>query len=181
MSDARVFTYRIDASDVILHVSPEWVEFALENEANELVLPGVVGKALWPFIADGDTRHLYRVILEKVRSARAVMCFSYRCDAPHMRRYMEMVVRPWDAKGVEFNSRIVREVPRTSIPLLSPTAARSDEMIRMCSWCKRVAIPEWLEVEEAIQRLRPFEKDYLPQITHGICGDCQKQMLRTVA
>ena len=176
MPDSRLFTYRVDADNVICFVSPEWLEFAVENEAPELVRPGVLGKPLWPFIAGMETKHLYDVMLKKVRAANAVICFSYRCDAPHLRRYMEMVVRPWGAKGVEFISRVEREVPREPIPLLAPMAARSDQMIRMCGWCKRVAMPEWVEVEEAIQRLRLFEQDYMPQITHTLCADCEGQV-----
>ena len=177
VSDTRTFTYRIDGHDVISYVSPEWLEFALENGANQLVVPGVLGKPLWPFIDGLESRHLYHVMLKKVRTAKAVICFSYRCDAPQLRRYMEMVVRPWGVvRGVEFNSRVVREVPREPVPLLAPTAARSAQMITMCAWCKRIATPQWLEVEEAIQRLQLFELDYMPQITHGLCRDCEKQI-----
>jgi hypothetical protein len=38
------------------------------------------------------------------------------------------------------------------------------------------ATPEWLEVEEAIPRLQLFEQDHMPQITHGICGECERQV-----
>jgi hypothetical protein len=176
MSDMRVFTYRIDAGDRISHVSPEWLEFAVENGAEQLARPGLVGKPLWPFIAGLETQHLYDVILKKVRAASAVIGFSYRCDAPHLRRYMKMVVRPWEASGVEFSSRVESEAPREPVSLLATTAARSDQVIRMCGWCKRVAMPEWVEVEEAIRQLRLFEQDYMPQITHTLCPECEKQV-----
>ena len=176
MSDTRIFTYRVDADNAIRFVSPEWLEFAVENEAPQLVRPGVLGKLLWPFIAGLETQHLYDVMLKKVRAAGAVICFSYRCDAPHLRRYMEMVVGPWDAGGVEFNSRVERETPREPVPLLATTAARSDQMIRMCSWCKRIATPVWLEVEEATRQLRLFEQNCMPQITHTMCEECDRRV-----
>lgn len=181
MSDTRVFTYRIDECDDISYVSSEWLEFATQNGAHALVEPGVLGKPLWPFIAGAQTRHLYDIMLKKIRSVRGMICVSYRCDAPHLRRYMEMVVRPWGVKGVEFSSRVVREVPREPVPLLAPTAARSDQIIRMCAWCKRIATPEWLEIEEAIPRLQLFELSCVPQITHGVCGDCQRQVEASIA
>ena len=176
MSDTRVFTYRIDAGDRISHVSPEWLEFAAENGAEQLAQPGLVGKPLWPFIAGLETQHLYDVILKKVRTASAVIGFSYRCDAPHLRRYMEMVVRPCDAGGVEFISRVERETPREPVPLLATTAARSDQMIRMCGWCKKVAMPEWVEVEDAVRLLGLFEQNCMPQITHTMCEGCERQV-----
>ena len=180
MAETRVFTYRLDGNNRISYVSPEWLEFAIENGAHELVLPGVLGKPLWPFIAGMETLHLYHVMLNKVRTASAVICFPFRCDAPQMRRYMELVARPWEASGIEFNSRVLREEPREPVPLLAPSAARSDRLIRMCGWCKRVATPEWLEVEEAIPRLHLFEKDSMPQITHGMCEDCERQVTAAI-
>ena len=180
MHDHRVFTYRIDAEDLITYVNPEWLTFATENGAPDLDERRVVGKPLWPFIAGAELLDLYRLVVKKVRSDSAVICFSYRCDAPQLRRYMEIVLRPWGLCGVEFNSRCARLETRPAVPLLMPTAARSDQLVRMCSWCNRIATPEWLEVEEAIRQLRLFEKHPLPQITHGICDDCLKQALTKI-
>jgi hypothetical protein len=180
MAETRVFTYLIDESNRISYVSPEWLEFAIENGAQQLVLPGVLGKPLWPFIADLETMQLYQEILKKVRSASVVICFPFRCDAPQLRRFMEMIVRPRDVNSIEFNSRVVREEPREPVPLLAPTMPRSDRLIRMCGWCKRVATPEWLEIEEAIPRLRLFEQDAMPRITHGICEDCKEQIVAAI-
>jgi hypothetical protein len=43
----------------------------------------------------------------------------------------------------------------------------------VCSWCKRVEIAgEWFEVEDAIGRLRFFERRDMPRLSHGICRDC---------
>lgn len=174
--DRRTFTYRIDADGVISFVSPEWLAFARENDTPQLANPGVVGKPLEPFIADMETQHLYRVILSKVRTDREVICLPFRCDAPHLRRYMEMVLRPWGAKGVEFNCRVVRDEPRPPVPLFTSTAAHSDRSITMCSWCKKIATPKWREVEEAIEQMHLFELSHMPQISHSVCDQCHRQI-----
>ena len=181
MSDPRLFTYRIDADNVICFVNPEWLEFALENEAPHLVTPGVLGRRLSEFITGMETRYLYDMLLGKVRSSCRETCLSYRCDAPQKRRYMELAIRPWTANGVEFCSHIVREEEREPVGWLALTAARSDKLITMCAWCKRIATPAWVEVEEAIKLLLPFDADRVPQITHGMCEDCYRQVKRAVA
>jgi len=180
MTERRIYTYRIDGEDRITFVNPEWEEFARQNDAPQLVDPGVLGKPLQSFIADIETKHLYQVILSRVRKLRTTMLFSYRCDAPDRRRFMEMAVHPWGLKGVEFNNWIVREEPRGPIRLLLATAARSQQLIKICSWCNRIAAPEWLEVEAGIEHLRLFTQDHMPQITHGMCEDCYRSIQLTL-
>ncbi len=180
MAGERIFIYRIGSDDLISYVNADWLEFAVDNGAESLVRPGVLGKPLWQFCADADTAHLYQVILTKIRKERAVVCFPFRCDGPQLRRYMEMIVQPWGPGGVEFHTRILREEPRAPVPLLEPDAARSEAMLRMCSWCKRIATPEWLEVEDALQHLRLFDRQRVPQITHCICEDCRQRVRSAV-
>ena len=63
---------------------------------------------------------------------------------------------------------------RPPMPLLEPAAARSEEYVTVCSWCKKVELPgaTWVEVEEAVEHLRLFDRAVLPQLTHGICPTC---------
>jgi hypothetical protein len=43
----------------------------------------------------------------------------------------------------------------------------------MCGWCKRVSVRNtWVEVEDAVLELRLFEREVLPDLTHGICPGC---------
>lgn len=50
----------------------------------------------------------------------------------------------------------------------------------MCGWCKKVAIPEWVEVEEGVKRMNWFEDAKLPSITHGICPACEQMMMAEI-
>lgn len=51
---------------------------------------------------------------------------------------------------------------------------RTDAMLIMCGWCKKVALPDdrWVEVEEAVKVLQLFDAPRLPRISHGICREC---------
>jgi hypothetical protein len=49
--------------------------------------------------------------------------------------------------------------------MLDPETARSNEIVRICSMCKKIAISqrEWVEIEERVAKLRLFEEDAMPQ------------------
>ena len=167
------YVYGIDRDDRIRFVSPEWVQFAEENDAKDLQPHSVVGRVLWRFIAGDETQQVYRVLFSKIREDRRTRTVPFRCDGPLVRRSMEMEVSASDEGGLELTGVLVREEPREAVPLLDASTPRTGELLRMCAWCKRVSVEdEWLEVESAIVDLGLFEASQLPQITHGICKDC---------
>lgn len=80
---------------------------------------------------------------------------------------MEMRIRRLPAGLVEFSTRLLREAPRGSEPAPEPGG-----MVRMCSWCKRVLLDDWVEIDEAVRRLGLFELEQPPRVTHTICREC---------
>ena len=40
--------------------------------------------------------------------------------------------------------------------------------------CKKILIPpgKWVEIEEGLTQLRPFEAGEMPRLTHGLCPNC---------
>jgi hypothetical protein len=114
------------------------------------------------------------MLLNRVRHHRQPLYFSFRCDAPHLRRFMQMEISSLAASGVALNSCIVREEPREPVALLDPDTAHSDDFLKICSFCKKVKLEDdgWAEVETAIERLHLFDVDKLPALTHGICPPC---------
>ncbi len=179
--DPRSFVHRVDASEIITHVNDAWEAFARENRADHLASEHVVGTSLWRHIGDLETKELYRAILARVRSKRLVLALPYRCDAPDRRRFMELRISPTGSDEVEFASRIVREEQRNPVRLLESDAERSDEFVRMCSWCKKVKTSDWVEVEEAVRELGLFHRLRLPQITHAICPNCLARLKASLA
>jgi hypothetical protein len=167
------FIYRIDARDQVNFVTADWLAFAKDNEAQHLSAETVQGESLFSFIDDSETRHLYKSIIDKVRRTQASVTVPFRCDSPGLRRFMVLHISPLPHGAIQFEGRLIREEPREHVPLLDADSARNGELIVSCSWCKRIEVDgAWLEVEEAVRRLELFHEPLLPQITHGICGDC---------
>lgn len=173
-------THRIDRRGTIVEVNAAWLEFARANR-----YPGdpgtAVGQSLWDHISDIETRHLYKELVARA-GAIGPLRVAYRCDAPDLRRFMEMTIA-FDAASdsTTFTSRILHTEERPRLPLLDPaTEPAEGTLLRLCSWCKRGEYrEEWIEIEQLVNRLRLFERDRLPRITHGICPECRDRVRRT--
>ena len=163
--------YRIDRSDVITAVNDAWEPFAQANDASHLA--NVLGQSVWDHVSDDTTRQVYRDLIAGVRRGRTVT-FTYRCDAPGLRRFMRMTMLPEPDGAVGFDSIVERAEPRAPVPLLAPPDDRpGSDVLRMCSWCKRVHLDEaWREVEVAVERLGLFHGGPMPGLTHGMCEAC---------
>jgi hypothetical protein len=101
---------------------------------------------------------------------------TYRCDAPTERRVMNATVTSTAVGEVEIVSDVERRAPRPAVALLDqpPTVDRDGDMIRMCAWCARILVDDWVDVDEGCRRLHLLEIETgpLPPISHGMCGDC---------
>lgn len=181
--DQREFVHRIDGDGRICFVNPAWREFATENDW-ALDATQILGSELMASITDPQTQHLYRMLIQRVRGSGRSARFGYRCDAPDCRRLMEMRMRyDQTTKQVEFRSRVQLIERREPMAIFDSTQTqRSDDLLSVCSWCKAVLADQtWVEVEQAVMRLRLFASDALPRISHGICPDCSQRLATTVA
>lgn len=139
-----------------------------------------LGRSLWDYVSGGEMKKLQRLLVRRIRDEVGDIELPFRCDAPSMRREMEIriVARP-GGRVVLFSSRLRAEEER-DLPqrLLDPATPRSDEMLEMCGWCDRFEVAgEWVEVEEAARRLGLFNRPRLPALSHGICPDCNAMLL----
>ena len=179
---AAEVVYTLNAGDEIVYVNDGWTEFALANDAPDLLPERVLNRPLWDFVSDETTQHLYREILRRAREGRPAR-FHFRCDAPDYRRHMEMTVEGLDGGGVQFETRTLRVDERPRQDLLDRQAPREGGRLRMCGWCKRMDIggERWGEIEEAVTGLRLFERHALPPLTHGMCRPCFDAMSSQLA
>jgi len=169
------YIYVIDEADRIVSLSDNWLLFAQENEATASCHPdAIMNKPIWDYISGMETRYLFKVTLEKVRTTGKSLVLPFRCDAPDRRRYLELLITPVHRKCIEFTSSIIREESRDTVELLETGIPRSDEIIKMCSMCKKIELSggNWVEVEIAVAALKLFEQLELPQISHGLCTEC---------
>ena len=172
--------YRLGKDNHILGVGPGWVEFALENGGVDLMPKQILGRSLWDFIAGAQTRHIYKVLFEKVRSHQKVETVDFRCDSPILRRFMTLTIYPRMGSQLELQSRLIREEKRVfSVRLLEQAHSHVSTFLPVCSWCKRVKLDQgvWVEAEAALEKIGPFYGDDLPKLTQGICEECKERIL----
>jgi len=178
MSDSQI-TYRINSDDEIIFVNNEWSNFAVANNASELISDKILHLSLWKFITDVTSEQIYRQILRQVRSGLK-MQFTIRCDAPETRRLLEMTVSPYGNDKVQFDTRPIWTEERAPQKILQKNLPRKDHIIIICSWCNKIEVgkDDWREVEEAVDALKLFQVETLPQLSHGMCGKCHETISR---
>jgi hypothetical protein len=170
-------SYDLDRQLVIAALGPGWDVFAIENGAPQLVSPQPLGQPLLMYLTDATTVHLYERIFERVSVTRRAVTFPIRCDGATIRRYLDLTIAIRPAGGFRVTTVLTRSERRTPIRLLQPAVSRTQELLVMCSWCKRIRLKGgWAEVEDAVAQLRLFERDEQPDVTHGICEQCHRFM-----
>ena len=169
----RQFICRVDAEDRIAFVDASWAAFAEENGAPALTAESVRGTPLWNYVSENVTQEFYRIFMRKVRATGRTIVVPFRCDGPECRRFMEMSILPLGNGALEFRSALLREEARPRVDLLDPDFPRTDQLLTLCAWCKKVKLAGWVEVEESVRQLGLFEQARLPQITHSVCPACE--------
>ena len=174
-TDGSSYIYRIDKSDNLSYLSDNWSEFALANDAFAMSVPHLIlGKSLWSFIADHDTRYIYTLVLTEVRKTLEPAVISINCDSPELKRVFQITITPMDDGAVEFSSTVVEIRQREYIKILDASVIRSEDIVKICSFCKKIAVSDgkWVETAEAIRVLNFFGNITMPQLSHGVCPDC---------
>ena len=175
MSGRKEFSsYTINAQDQIVSVNRSWQEFADSNGATNIDGDQELGHSVWHYITGAEVRQLYEMLFDGVRRKRRAVTVPFRCDAPDRRRFMELQVTPGSTDGALVVSCVtLREEERDGAPLFAETDPDPDKLLKVCSWCKHIEMDDdWVEVEEATQRLNLFAARRLPRLTHGICPQC---------
>jgi hypothetical protein len=173
--------YWVNDQDSIVFVNEEWDRFAVANAGERITSAHVLDRPLWDYIADSTTRELYRQLLRRVRGGSPV-CFNFRCDSPTCRRLLGMEVAHREDGAVEFRTHTLWERAREPAPPPAAIAVSAGQLVRVCGWCKKMfAGGSWEEVEVAVARLQLFERPLPLSLTHGICEECYRTMLETLA
>lgn len=170
--------YVIDQFDALLEFNTQWNVFALENNAIHILDEKVKGKPIWDFISGLETKTIYKMVLNRVRSQKKEVKFKYRCDSPNEIRHMMMEIQPCSNNNIKFNNILLEQINRSYLPLFDKQVPRNETVITSCAWCMKIKANEhWLEIETALNELNYFNTDILPKITHGICESCSHNFL----
>lgn len=163
--------YRLDDDGVIVDVNDAWDQFAVANGAPELRRELIVGRHLKHFIKGWETQYLYQRLIQRAHELGAELSVPFRCDSLTTRRGMAMTISPLP-DGTEFRTKPVWFAIRRNASLLEFDPL-NETLVPICSWCGRARNGEnWLPVEEAVIEMRLFNRERLPDLTHGICESC---------
>ncbi|MGV3720939.1 MAG: hypothetical protein ACO1SX_08510 [Actinomycetota bacterium] len=182
--------YITSANDVIMaYGRPNWDRFASENLASHLTRPEeVLGRSLWDFITGPQAQLAHQTAAELVRSeGNPSVTYTYRCDAPDVRRELRMSITPilemGNLSGMLYQSVTLSEAARPPVRILSPLrtpTAHSQQVISICSYCRCIrqfpepAEPVWITPEEYYE----LGLDDGAQVSHGICPDCWETIVQ---
>lgn len=169
--------YAIDEHDRLVRANDGYYQFAKENGWADA--DASLGRSLWDFVSGEQLTTLLRILVRRVRGTKTVVELPFRCDAPGVRRELDIRIAPTPSgRAVLFETRVRAEEPREFQPLLDSEAKRSEELVEMCGWCDRFLVEEeWVEVEEAAARLKLFSRSEPPALSHSICPECAVKLL----
>lgn len=177
--------YKINNNDRIISISSEtWNKFAIDNQGNHILEENVLHREIWDFITDMETAEIYRIVVDKVRITNKPVKLPFRCDSPEYRRLFTMEISRPEKNIILFDSKIERIEERQPVKLFEHRINKSDNFLKVCSWCKKVEIDpqkEWVEVEDAVINLNLHKIQILPQITHAICPKCHEKIMKDLA
>ncbi|WP_446010588.1 hypothetical protein [Candidatus Electrothrix sp.] len=182
MSDYSYTRYLVNRNNQIEFTDKAWEDFAGQNGGEKLMNEMVLYRDISSFISCARCQELYDMLINSVRGTRKAIEFPFRCDSPDMRRFMKMEMIPLDQEKIEFTSYTEKEEARPPIYLLDISVPRSEEIITICSWCKRIKTDNahWLDMEEAVEKMELFNSNCLPKLSHGICSSCFETVMKKI-
>ncbi len=65
-------------------------------------------------------------------------------------------------------------------PMSVLEGAHAGAPLSMCSWCKRLEVDGWCEIDEALARHESLFTEPVRPITHGICPACEEAVLAEI-
>ncbi len=163
--------YTLDRRDRIIAVSPEWDQFALDNEGRSACADLVVGGRLMDAITGDSVRMFMTAILMRVRVSGQSEAVSYRCDSPTTKRRFVMVLEPLADGGVRVTHHLEYE-ELTNLRIRVRTADYGQRAPQRCSICCRIR-------EEGVW-VDPFEENRNRDlwVIHTLCDDCKQAPLQ---
>lgn len=183
-TSVQTLEYWVDAQDRLIRIADGWDSTAQTNGASSLTAANVLHQSLWSFISDRTTRFIYRLLLDRVRLRRIPIRLTARGDSPTQRCTIAIEMHPEANLHVHFISTVIQTEPRAPVALLDNAVPRSQDLVVICSWCKRLELPngQWVEIEEALNQVAPLRNGPpLPKLSHGMCVDCLIAMKQEIA
>ena len=171
-TDSSHNAYWLDEDEKIIKVHAKWDAFAQENDGALALAKKVLGKPIWTFVVEDNTRLWLRALLNLAKLCDKVVERAYRCDSPTLKRYMTMIIEPLGEGKLKVIHRLERTEPiEPAIPFCYSSDSRLLRLTR-CSVCNRIAVNnKWYDVASKEVRAKMEENKPL-MISYSVCGDC---------
>ncbi|MTI23323.1 hypothetical protein E1176_20005 [Fulvivirga sp. RKSG066] len=173
----QVTKYWLDEDNKIIDTNSYWNSFAMDNDGGKVLRDRVIGKHLFGYIADDNTRMLLDTLISRVRHTKKEMTRPYRCDSPQRKRFMEMKIIPQEDGKICVENRILREeelAERRDFKTVKNE--KGQPFLKRCSVCNRVNDKTgWYEPDHP-HVSKYFTKGKPTFVAYSVCSDCQQDL-----
>ncbi|MCB1174596.1 MAG: hypothetical protein KDK39_13580 [Leptospiraceae bacterium] len=170
MVAAPAIRYDLDDQDRIVALGGPWDSFALENDGPQVQSDLIRGRPIWSFVTGELTRMWLQTVFQLVRSQKQPITRPYRCDSPHLRRFMQMRIQSGPAGKLSIYHDILRIEQRSQPVYIHYELDEQEISFRArCSFCNRVKQGQhWMEPDAA-----NAHPERTITVTSSVCPDCQ--------
>lgn len=162
--------YHINNNNIIIHINTDFIQFGRENSQDRFVPETWLGVDIFRSIDGDDTRMFHALLLQKARIQQKNITYRYRCDAPHLARFMIMNIIP-EKNTVRYQNIIEDEVP---IPNKIFFKNHKDSNVKRCSLCNRYSLGNiWRD-----PAMEPKAKSRLTSwhVRYCVCMECRSKI-----
>ncbi|NMC67331.1 MAG: hypothetical protein GYA61_03800 [Spirochaetales bacterium] len=156
-------------------------EYLLDKDNNIIDTKNVIydknllGLNYFDFADDLTLIKILKDIFKKVREKRKIFITTYRCDNEKNMRLFELEIIPLNNGILKLIHKLIKETNR-SIEL--DLEKRSSELFYLCAWCNRIKVGDnFIEIDDAVNKLKMLEYNYLPKFSHCMCEECKEKLL----
>ena len=136
----------------------------------------LIGLNYFDFADDQMLIKILKEIFIKVRKKNKTFVTTYRCDNEQSIRLFTLEIIPLDSGKIRLIHRLKNETNRE---IKLNLEKRSDKIYYLCAWCNKIKVGDsFVEIDDAVNKLKILEYNYLPKFSHIMCNDCKDKLLK---
>ncbi len=167
--------YCIDSNDKIVDTSEDWNRFASSNNGEACTSEKIIGESIWNYIGGKSEAMWMKTLLDRTRLLRKSTTSNYRCDSPHLKRYIEMKLSPRDEEICIEHTLVKTEFMLRPFHFTAPNDYHPKN--KRCSICNRISLHHgsWEEPDTLIAK-GLIDQNIPLEVIHGICPKCSEEL-----
>ncbi|ADR19535.1 hypothetical protein [Calditerrivibrio nitroreducens] len=165
MTENHPLIYYLDENNVIINTS-------------EILAKQYIGKNYFDSTYDEMLKKILSKIFDAVRKKGSPFKTTYRCDNEVELRLYELKITPMVNNILKLKHELINTTKRETKLNFSST---SDIIYTMCAWCNKIKYQDnFIELEDAVNKMHLLEYNFLPKFSHGICPDCYTGLIKEI-